>query len=177
MWPWWFQIWNRNNVRNKLMFIRSGKKWANWRDNGYSNMKVQSQAPVTKGECGTVIKAWHSCRQCIVLLTLTLSPHRHWFYRAKFWMLSHISEILTAISQTMNRCQVCLYLFYTCISHGNSKYGHKIPTFDIFYQICYIVDPSSALTWKALIASPLRCEMGSWLGYQPLSCPTVWVKA
>ena len=43
----------------------------------------------------------------------------------------------------LNQNQACWYLFQ-CIFHGDSKYGHEIPKCWHFYQICYILDLSSA---------------------------------
>ena len=43
----------------------------------------------------------------------------------------------------LNQYQACLYLF-ECISHGDSKYSHKIPEFWIFWNFWDILNLSSA---------------------------------
>ena len=52
-------------------------------------------------------------------------------------LLSHISEILTAISRISEPVnQACLYLFESFF-HCGSKYGHEIPQVCHFLQILF----------------------------------------
>ena len=63
-------------------------------------------------------------------------------------MLSHISEILTAISQINEAIPSMFVQYFNVLLMEIPNMVMKFHNFDIFYQICYIFDLSSALTCR-----------------------------